>query len=784
MNTWAGTANGQTRTFQSLLTDFQEHNRKAFQEKIFLHLDRSAYACGETMWFKAYYVDGTLYQPLDMSKVAYVEVLDNGNKPVLQGKIALKEGAGSGSFTLPVTLASGKYRVRAYTNWMKNFGPEFYFEQPVTILNTFQPLGLKPLTDTASYAIQFFPEGGNLVYGLPAKVAFKATNTRTGKGIGLQGTLLDKAGKVVTTFQPTKMGMGNFRFTPVAEEVYTAVVKLPGGKELRQQLPHIEEQGYSLLLEETKPGELLITAHSSNSQPETLYLLGHTRQTVMVAATAILANGKASFSVSKDSLPAGITHFTVFNSQQRPVCERLFFKRPTKQLDIAASLNKAQYGTREKVTVDLLSQASGASAANLSMAVFKADDLRADDLVNIIAYLYLTSDLKGTIENPGSYLIETGSQADEALDNLMLTHGWSRFTWNEVLNQQAATYPFLPEYQGHLITGLVTHNATGAPAKNIRTFLASPGKNARFYSGFSSEKGSVLFDVKDFFGPKEVILQTNFLQDSTYHFQITDPFSKKFSATGLPNFDLQENLRETIHLRHLDVQAQNIYLEQFLNRYKAPGIDSLPFYGQPSKRYLLDDYTRFKVMEEVMREYVPGVMVRKRRDGFHFMVLDGDRKLFFQEDPLVLLDGVPIFDIDQIMAFDPLKIQKLEVMESQYFNGSLVSNGVVSYTTYKGDLAGFPLDTRALLQEYEGLQLQREFYAPVYETEEQKLSRLPDFRNLLYWAPEITTDKNGKASTHFYTSDVPGTYLVVVQGLTKGGLPGSKVVTFDVKKPL
>ncbi len=776
----------QTRSFPSLVAEFQEHGRKSFQEKIFLHLDRPAYAAGETIWFKVYNVEGMRHQPLDLGKVAYVEVLDNAHKPVLQGKIALREGAGSGSFVLPVTLEAGHYTVRAYTNWMKNFSPAFYFQQPVTIINTFQPLGLKTASDTAAYAIQFFPEGGNLVQGLPGKVAFKATNSKTGKGAACQGEVLDQAGKVVASFQPGRFGIGNFSFTPSDAGEYTAVVRFAGGKTIRQKLPQVQEQGYTLRVEESRLGQLQITAQSTQPEAEQLYLLGHTRGTVAVAATATLQNGKASFSVVKDSMAAGITHFTLFNGQQKPVAERLFFTRPTKGLEIETALGKNQFGPREKVTLDLLTKTTSGkpTEANLSLAVFRNDRLQATDPADIKAYLYLTSDLKGTVENPAAYFTENGPQAEEALDNLMLTHGWSRFTWDEVLNPKAATYAFVPEFGGHLIRGKVTHSVTGAPAKDIRTYLAAPGRNVRFYSSISAQDGSVLFEAKDFFGPKEVVVQTNWLKDSTYHFQLLNPFSEKHAENNLPNFDLSENLEEAILRRHHDVQAQNIYFERNLNRFRAPGIDSISFYGKPDQQFLLDDFTRFKVLEEVMREYVPGVMVRKRRNGFHFLVMDLPNDRFFQEDPLVLLDGVPVFDIDQIMAFDPLKIRKLEVMTGKYYNGSLVSSGVVSYTTYKGDLAGFPLDTRALLQEYEGLQLQREFYAPTYDTEEQKLSRLPDWRSLLFWSPDLTTDASGKTSASFYTGDQAGTYTVVVQGLTKDGLPGSKMVTFEVKKPL
>lgn len=199
--------------------------------------------------------------------------------------------------------------------------------------------------------------------------------------------------------------------------------------------------------------------------------------------------------------------------------------------------------------------------------------------------------------------------------------------------------------------------------------------------------------------------------------------------------------------------------------YRVPALDSASVYGRVSEQYRLDDYTRFKVMEEVMREYVPGVLVRKRKDGFHFINLNRTRQLIFDNDPLVLLDGVPIFHTDDIMAFDPLKVRQLNVVTSRYFQGSQVYDGVVNYATYKGDLGGFALDPRALLEEYEGVQGEREFYAPRYETTAQQQSHLADLRNLLYWQPELLA-KPGQAQTlTFYTSDQVGRYLVVGQGL-------------------
>ncbi|MGB8190716.1 MAG: hypothetical protein WCF67_02300, partial [Chitinophagaceae bacterium] len=210
--------------------------------------------------------------------------------------------------------------------------------------------------------------------------------------------------------------------------------------------------------------------------------------------------------------------------------------------------------------------------------------------------------------------------------------------------------------------------------------------------------------------------------------------------------------------------------------------DTSVFFGKPDIRYYLDDFTRFPTMEEVMREFVDAVRIKKERDGFKYEVMNMPAKLFFNADPLVLLDGVPLFDAGKIVAFDPLKIKKIDVIQRKYFWGNLVNNGIVSYTTYEGDLAGFELDPAAVIMEFQGLQLKREFYQPDYSTSDKKNSRVPDARNVLLWQPGLMADAKGKSAISFYTSDVPGNYIVVVQGISNDGVPGSKMMMMSVRE--
>ncbi|MEJ7664693.1 MAG: hypothetical protein WKG07_36850 [Hymenobacter sp.] len=164
-----------------------------------MHLDRPCYVSGETLWFKLYAVEGTTQRPLAASSVAYVEVLNAARVPVLQAKIALQNAAGQGSLALPTALASGRYTVRAYTSWMRNFGPEYYFHASVVVVNTRQPLGHLATPPAAAYDPQFFPEGGDLVQGPPQQSWLQA-NGPGGPGRGGQpGTVLDAAGTSVAT---------------------------------------------------------------------------------------------------------------------------------------------------------------------------------------------------------------------------------------------------------------------------------------------------------------------------------------------------------------------------------------------------------------------------------------------------------------------------------------------------------------------------------------------------------------------------------------------------------
>jgi len=762
---------GNAQVMQEVQNSFSLYKQSALQEKVFVHTDKTTYLPGEIMWLKVFCVDGNDHKPLNLSKVVYVEILDNNQSPLAQAKIAMKNGIGDGSLYIPVTVNNGNYKFRAYTSWMKNFSPDYYFEKTVTLVNPLKSPDNTTKETTVANSIQFFPEGGNLVGGIASKVAFKALG-KDGKGIAVRGAVLDQHNDTVARFKSLKFGMGSFAFTPAAGNSYKAIAWINGSQQ-SQNLPEVSTQGYVMNVTDNGT-QLNVTVRGADGN---VFMFAHTRQELKAAESATISNGVVKFTVNKSSLGDGISSITIFNSSKQPVCERLYFKRPAHKLFITAGSDQQQYGLRKKVNINVSAKDQGSkpALANMSMAVYRIDSLQDVDHSNIFDYLWLSSDLKGTIESPDYYFSNVTAETDEAIDNLMLTQGWRRFAWKDVLANKPAGFTYLPEYKGHIVTAKVINTITNAPALNIMTYMAVPGKRVQVYVSQSDSAGHVLFSTKDFYGPGEVVVQTNEMIDSTYRIDIASPFSEQYSKTVEPKFEFANGMQNALQAHSLGVQVLNIYSTNNIKKTYDPGADTLAFYGKPYKTYKLDDFTRFTTMEEDLREYVSEDNIVRSKGRFHIKVLN-DRG-FLDSDPLVILDGVPVFDINKIFSVDPLKVNKLEVNRERYFYGPSADEGIFSFTTYKGDLGGVELNPKAVVIDYEGMQLRREFYSPAYEADAQAKSRIPDFRNMLYWTP--TVSDQGKIS--FFTSDQAGKYVGVVQGLTNNGDAGSQYFMFDVK---
>ncbi len=763
---------------------FNGYRTAYIREKLYVHTDKNFYLTGEILWFRIYDVDASFQRPVDISKIAYIELLDDSNKSVLQQKVSLRPGEASGSFIIPPGIPTGNYRFRAYTRWMRNFGPDYFFSKIISIVNPHKLEVDSVAKKTDRYDIQFFPEGGNLIQNLETKVGFRITDAY-GMGMDCAGRIVDNNQDTILKFQPVIFGLGHFMFTPLTGHTYKAIVNFPNGNQVTRDLPLAYASGYEMNVSKTADKQLSVTVSASGNPDPAMYvyLFVHTRGDLKKFEGQYLKDGKAVFSINTDDLGDGISHFTVFNFNELPVCERLYFKYPQKAFQIQVSPMDA-YETRKKIQLDLsTSDHEGKPVpADMSMAVYRLDSLQTLDKTDIREYLYLSSELGGGIESPEYYFSDSSAGREEAMDNLMLTQGWRRFKWQDLLQNKPAPVQLMPEYNGHIIQGRLIDNKTGAGTPDLEAYLSIPSTRTQFRVSSSNAEGRVNFEMTGMYGSQEIVIQTNPKEDSISHIDIESPFDHQFTSNQLPDISVPSITSPVLLDESIHAQVQQIYNGNKMQQFIMPAMDTNSFYVTPDEGYLLDDYTRFLTMEEVLREYVTSVDVLRRRDKFQLLVFNYPLKEFFRSPPLILIDGVPVFDPNKLFHQDPLKIRRIDLITRQYFLGDLPFDGVVNCTTYHGDLDGFDMDPHATVLDYPGIPGQRQFFTPVYETEQAINSRMPDFRTLLYWSPQIKTGPDGKHQVSFYTSDLPGKYAMVVQGLTENGEPGSRVLFFTVKK--
>lgn len=745
--------NSQKRGFDPNKELTEEYPSKNPHEKIFIHTDKNFWVAGETSWFKIYLVSGQSHQPINTSKVTYVELVGAQNQVLVQTKIELSNGFGKGQINIPASISSGNYYLRAYTRWMKNYSVDFFFHQPITIVNTFRRLFDREQQLNNDIDVQFFPEGGQWIDGINHKIAFRAVDF-TGKGVEFTGIIVNSKGDTINHFKPQKFGMGTFKMIPASQD-YTAFINHKG-KTTAVKLPKVNATGFAMQIVDTL-SQFNIQIKTKGVFDQPVYVLAHTRHKVNFTFSQPLKNGALELTIPKSDLEAGITHITLFTSTGQPVCERLVFLKPGDSKILSVSTDREQTSTRKKIMLDLKSK--NATISNLSVSVMRDDSLHQFVQPDIVSYLLLSSDLKGSIESPHAYL----NANHETTDNLMLTHGWSRFRWEDLAEPK--TIQHIPEYRANLIEATILDKQTQSPIPGVIGYVSAPGKRIELGGAITDKNGLLLVEANHLSGTNKLILQS---PSEKAKLEIKSPYSSSFIKFNLLPIGLSEKHTQALIDKSISMQINDAFGKHASTTLLS---DSSAFYGTAPETYLLDDYTRFPVMEEVMREYVKSVWVRKKGDQFIFKIVDRDKGNLLDGESLVLLDGVPIFNVNDIMAFDPLKIKQLDVLPGRYFVGSLAFDGIVSYRTYKGDLGGFKFSPETVMIDYEGLQQYKEFYSPRYETVPEINSRIPDGRHLLYWNPDVQINGTETKQLEFYTSDQPGRYKVVVQGIAADGTP-------------
>lgn len=750
-------------------------NQEAYTpEKVYLHLDKSYYFSGEDIWFKAYIVNAMTHQTDSASGVLYVDLLNSKGIIVNTEKIKLTSGEGHGNILLGEDLPTATYQLRAYTRWMQNGKEDFFFHRQISILNTNDTPSPTKSTDTG-INVQFFPEGGDLIENLESTVAFKVTD-KQGKGITRSIRIFSDTKDTLGPYATIHQGMGTFRFTPLAGKSYQAMVQDQSKKAIVFSLPKPRPEGW-VMHTENIANNLLLSVQSTHTLEERLYIVAQNRGKSIYQSEGRILNGKFSLQLPGSLFPTGITQITLFDAQGNPQCERLVFFNQNDHIQIQLTSDKQSYLPREKVTLTLTARDTQGKpvVGSFSMSITDTRSFSYPE-ENIVTNLLLTSDLKGKIEDPGFYFQNNNPDAAKALDNLMLTQGWRRFTWKELLQPVRPSPVYEHEPDIALTVTLLDKNTRKAiPAQIL--LISAPGTSSVFRYGYTNAEGKIHLNSLDFYDYRNVIVSIYNKDLYSSAIVVVDSASNAHPSIGiLPPVLITENIRQATNRKKIWSMLQQNQTSAESSNVSVATNDTLhpvqPIYQKADDRIKLDNYTLFPTMEEVIRDIIPWGLLTHKKGQTGFRILNPDTKLYFKYNPLYLIDNVPIHNINAILSLDPTAVHSIESVRSAVGRGQFGEigyYGIFSVFTKAGDF--YPSNEPGLFNfPVRGFQKVREYYSPKYETPLQN-QRQPDFRNLLYWNPSVQTDATGKATLSFYNSDDLTTWRIIAEGISKDGKP-------------
>ena len=774
-------AQSHSSVVEGIKNKFEDQITRVHREKVFLDTDRSLYITGETIWLSAYCTDAAVHIPTDLSKVLNIELIDSEGQSVKQERIELSGGFGKGQMFVSADITSGKYMLRAFTNWMKNFDHSFVFQKTLNIINpSTKPNEEVEQQSNQSVMINFFPEGGELVTGLKSKVAVRAADN-FGMGQALTGIVYDNDDTEVARFSTSAQGYSSFWLLPEQDKAYFARVAYKA--EIKKyNLPAVRNKGVTMTVSMTGQGNFNISLNATERSPEPFYLVVHTRG-IIERISPVGLDTQKHVQVTLENLPAGISHITLLDHTLNPQCDRLVFKYPQNNEYLSLQQEKGGYRKREKVVLNLGLHKAGPSnegkgQARLSVSVFRSHgSIRQSD--NITANLLLTSDIKGAVSTAPTDFDPDNQSNVQQMDLIMLTHDWRRFDLKGVHNNQPINLTYPAETHAPILSGKL-QNMEKYPKSIQMSFF---GKASILNSLDIDPDGIFHFEVPvrvtndkvHFFTMKEPL--------NSNQIKLHSPFDLNFETKFNPKLNYATGTKQYLESLNTNIQISQIYRDYNHINGIPPKTEPINthFYGQPDYLYPLDNYTRFETVRDLFIEYIRSVLIRKKNKKTGFYVVD-DRVL--PGSAMTMIDGIPIFDPEFILNYDPLKVEKIGVITGRYYAGGLSFDGIVNFTTYNGDFGGQELPAYMIEKAYHGLQQTRAFYSPDHVLHQHLPKRIPDYRNTLYWNPDVRITNNEQVTLQFYTGDDTGLYQIEINGITNTGEPIHMSQEFKVSEGL
>jgi hypothetical protein len=781
-------------------------------EKVYLHVDRSVYNSGDDLWFKAYVIDASTKELSFNTNNLHVELISPDSEIIRSSTIRMEGGTGNGDFQLRSSLPSGRYRVRAYTNFMRNFDDRLFYYKEITIIN---PDDENQEPDSAiqfienSIELSFFPEGGSLIDNVSSVVAFKAVDA-LGKGCEVSGELFSTSGDLITKFTSTHFGMGYFTLKPENGLAYYAIVKSNDGNQIKSVLPGSFPEGMTISAFTTNDRKLFITINTNEASLPSLterdFALSCNLPDLFIKTTVVKITSLVNnFLLPADGFPDGIIRITLSETDGLPLCERLVYLQKNSDVYLKIATDKMNYNSRDRVSVAVSlsgdSSFSGDATLSLSAAETGYTDNSSAFPTSIASWFLLESDVRGPVEEPSYYFDPSNKDRMEHLDLLLMTQGWSDFKW-----KYESQFPYKHEI-GYTVSGRVKRLYGNNPTEGVRINFGLLGENInQFYSTETDSIGEFSFEeldissVANMFIPstgRNERMQGRIFIDSLFYeppgiIGLQTPRVEKILAQvdytelrqeAVVKLDIKKKykLSDTINIGEVIIAADR---PETLQEKKVNEVRR--YYGEPDKEMIvppeMDNFAGD--VFNMISGRIPGIMVRRGTDANDVKIIVRNQGGIDGPGALILLDGRLMDtpgDISNILSLPAFMIDRIDVLDASPMYGMSGAYGVVNIITRTGMRRGsrpFPVNSANI--KVKGFDAPRIFYSPKYDAPKRPAYQ-PDTRTTIFWEPYLIVEKNSTATLEYFNADNPTTINVTVEGITAEGIPVSSKVEYKVK---
>ncbi len=859
------------------------------QEKVYLHMDKPYYAIGDDIWFKAYVTIGAKHQLSALSGILNVELINDKDSVKKALKLPITAGVTWGDFKLTDSLREGNYRIRAYTNYMRNAGEDYFFDKTIAVGNSINNTVFAKTTYTYSAApnnqqkvdavvnytgldgkpyagkevyyevelsfrtitkgkgvtdeqgnlnisfvntiptlfknghitttlklspeqkvtktllvkaasekadVQFFPESGTLLSGVRNKVAFKAVGS-DGLGVNIHGKIVDSDNQEVAQLNAEHLGMGWFMLSPMAGKTYMAVITYPDGSETKTTLPKAADRGYILSVNSTDLTDVIVKITTNEvtlneNQNAALSLLVHSGANIIYTAKTNLVSAVFVARIPKNRFPTGIAQFTLFSATGEPLNERVAFIQNPDQLNIALSSDKTTFTTREKVKLNISAKNKDGQPVVGTFSVAVTDESKVPvteaNESTIQSNLLLTSDIKGYVEQPNYYFADPTDKTRADLDVLMLTQGYRRFAWKQIMAGDLPPLTYQPEKTLNIAGHVRTSGGKPVPGGKVTVFTSTGG--TFLLDTVTDNDGAFAFKDLVFVDSVKFVIQARNAKGGKNVEIVLDNITPQM-VTANKNFgDVEINVNSSLFP----------YLQNSKNQY-----DEFLKYGLINKTILLKGVTisdkknplknsanlngagnadqvvkadQLEACATLSQCLISKIAFVTFRDGLAYSTRSPSTPM------MIVMDGMPMtnFNLDDLSAGDVESVEVLRSIGYTAIYGTGSSTGVLVITTKRGQ-------NNSVLQNYapgvmvykpQGYAKTRQFYSPQYDDPKTN-TRIADLRTTIFWSPTILTDKNGVSSVSYFNADGKGTYKAVIEGIDIDGNIGRQVFRYKVE---